>query len=184
MPSGHVFIAMSLDGFVARKDHALDWLMKYQVEGEDQGYESFVADMDGLIMGSGSFKNVLSFGEWPYSKPVIVMSQSLDQEQIPEVLRDKVRLSRLTPVELMTSLDIEGWKRAYVDGGLLVQSFIRAGLVQELTITLIPILIGEGRPLFGAVDGDIELTLAGTTSFPSGFVQNRYIVKGVHHALF
>ena len=84
-------MAMSLDGFVARKNHGLDWLMKQKTEGEDHGYEAFQARMDGIVMGRGSYQNVLSFGEWPYTKPVIVMSKTLQQNDVPKELADKVR---------------------------------------------------------------------------------------------
>jgi dihydrofolate reductase len=172
--TGHVFIAVSLDGFVARKNHSIDWLMKQSTEGEDLGFDDFMASVDGLIMGSGSFKNVLTFGAWPYKKPVMVMSHSLTEEDIPPELEGRVRLTGLSPQELMKSLEREGWKRAYVDGGLLVQSFIRAGLIKDINITVIPILLGDGLPLFGPIKGDIDLKLMGSESFGSGLVQNRY----------
>ena len=167
-------MATSLDGFVARNDHSLDWLMKQKTEGEDLGFDDFMASVDGLIMGSGSFKTVLAFESWPYQKPVIVMSHSLVEEDIPVELKDKVRLTQLSPQELMLSLEKEGWRRAYVDGGKLVQSFIRSGLIQDMTITFIPILIGEGVRLFGPVDNDIDLELIKSESFGSGLVQNYY----------
>jgi dihydrofolate reductase len=174
MPTGHVFMATSLDGFVARKDHSLDWLMKQNTDGEDHGFDDFMASVDGLIMGSGSFKTVLAFESWPYQKPVIVMSHSLVENDIPAELESKVRLTQLSPQELILSLVKEGWKRAYVDGGKLVQSFIRAGLVQDMTITSVPVLIGEGVRLFGSIDDDIDLELIGSKSFNSGLVQNHY----------
>jgi dihydrofolate reductase len=172
--TGHIYMATSLDGFVARNDHSLDWLMKQKTEGEDLGFDDFMASVDGLIMGSGSFKTVLAFESWPYQKPVIVMSHSLVEEDIPVELKDKVRLTQLSPQELMLSLEKEGWRRAYVDGGKLVQSFIRSGLIQDMTITFIPILIGEGVRLFGPVDNDIDLELIKSESFGSGLVQNYY----------
>jgi dihydrofolate reductase len=107
------------------------------------------------------------------------MSHSLVEEDIPAELEDKVRLTQLSPQELMLSLDKEGWKRAYVDGGKLVQSFIQAGLIQDMTITFIPILIGEGLRLFGPVDGDIDLELMESKSFDSGLVQNQYKIAQV-----
>ena len=174
MLTGHIYMATSLDGFVARNDHSLDWLMKQKTEGEDLGFDDFMASVDGLIMGSGSFKTVLAFESWPYQKPVIVMSHSLVEEDIPVELKDKVRLTQLSPQELMLSLEKEGWRRAYVDGGKLVQSFIRSGLIQDMTITFIPILIGEGVRLFGPVDNDIDLELIKSESFGSGLVQNYY----------
>ncbi len=144
MVTGHVFIATSLDGFVARMDHSIDWLVKQKTEGQDLGYEDFIASVDGLIMGRGSFKNILTFGDWPYQKPVFVMSKSLTQNDVPQALTESVRVTQLDPQELMESLTKDGWTRVYVDGGQVVQSFIRAGLIEDMTITLIPILIGKG----------------------------------------
>jgi len=174
MTTGHVFIATSLDGFVARTDHTMDWLNRQIIEGEDHGFEKFMGSVDGLVMGSGSFKNVLTFGDWPYQKHVKVMSQSLNESDIPADLNGKVSLTRLSPKELMSALNKEGWKRAYVDGGQLVQSFIREGLIEDVTLTLVPILIGSGLRLFGEVDRDIDLQLRHSLAFGSGMVQNHY----------
>ena len=164
--TGHVFLGVSLDGFVARLDHRLDWLTKHAATGEDHGYDAFMAGVDGIIMGSGSLRTVLTFGEWPYRKPVIVMSGSLTPSDIPPALAERVRVTDLGPRELMQALRREGWSRAYVDGGRLVQSFIRDGLIEGLVLTIVPILIGR----------DIDLELTGTTAFPSGLVQVRYRV--------
>ena len=178
MTTGHVFIAMSLDGFVARADHQLDWLMKQKTDGEDHGYEAFMASVDGLVMGRGTYETVLTLGDWPYAKPVIVMSRTLSQDDVPSALAESVEISGLNPPDLMSSLHERGWSRAYVDGGLLVQSFIRCGLVADLVVTIIPILIGDGRRLFGTIDGDIDLELLSVKSFDSGLLQTRYQIAG------
>jgi len=174
MVSGHIFMAMSLDGFVARADHALDWLTKQKTDGEDHGYEAFVAEIDGLVMGSGTFRTVLSFETWPYEKPVVVMSHSITEADIPAALRASVRISKLSPAALMASLQSEGWQRAYVDGGQIVHSFLKEGLIADMTVTIIPILIGEGRRMFGKIAQDIDLEMVSSSSYASGFVQTRY----------
>ncbi|QUS55279.1 dihydrofolate reductase family protein [Pseudovibrio brasiliensis] len=174
MISGHVFIATSLDGFVAREDHGLDWLMKQPNTGEDHGYDEFIAGVDGLVMGRGSYETILSFEKWPYSKPVVVLSRTLQQTDVPEVLRDKVRVTSSDPSEVMAELSAEGWSKAYVDGGKVVQSFIRAGLIEDIILTQIPILIGRGLRLFGEVVADIDLELISSRSFKSGLVQSHY----------
>jgi len=174
MTTGHVFMATSLDGFVARKDHSLDWLMKQPTKAEDSGYDEFMASVDGLVMGSGSFRTVLGFDPWPYEKPVVVMSSSLTNADVPSQLEGKVEITQLGPNELMGSLEEKGWKRAYVDGGKIVQSFIKAGLVADMTITIIPILIGDGLRLFGDIDHDIDLELGSSHAFDSGAVSNHY----------
>ncbi|OBY28614.1 dihydrofolate reductase family protein [Leisingera sp. JC1] len=177
MTTGHVFIATSLDGFVARQDHSLDWLYKQPVaENDDGGFAAFMDSVDGLIMGTGSFRTVLGFGQWPYSKPVVVLSNSLTEQDIPEELKDKVRLSTAAPADLMQELQEEGWTRAYVDGGRMVQSFLRRGLIADLTITTVPILIGSGIPLFGSLDQDIDLQVASSRILPTGMVQTTFRV--------
>ena len=174
MTTGHVYIALSLDGFIARPDGGLDWLMKQPTDGEDYGYEAFMASVDGLVMGSGSFETVLTFPEWPYAKPVVVLSRTLGSADIPDHLVGRVRVSDASPPQIMRRLASEGWRRAYVDGGRIVQSFLRNGLICDLTLTRIPILLGHGRPLFGPLDHDIDLKHLETKAFPSGLVQSRY----------
>ncbi len=174
MPTGHVFIATSLDGFVARASGALDWLMKQLTEGEDHGYDAFMASVDGLVMGRGSFEAVRAFEEWPYAKPVVVMSQTLGQDDVPAEIADRVTLTRLDPAGVMKMLDGQGWRRAYIDGGKVVQSFLRDGLIADMTLTRIPILIGDGLPLFGALDRDVDCEHLDTRTFPSGLVTSRY----------
>jgi len=172
--NGYVFMASSLDGFVAREDHAMDWLMKYDSGDEHQGYDNFIAKIDALVLGSSSFKTVLGFDSWPYQVPVYIMSKSLSQKDVPLELKNRVFISNLDPLEIMQSLYKKGLKEAYVDGGKLVQSFIREGLVNEITITHIPILIGSGKRLFGELINDIDLKLLNSKAFTLGFVQNHY----------
>jgi dihydrofolate reductase len=179
MPTCHVYIAASLDGFIARPDGDIEWLHQWPDAGHDYGYSAFVSSVDGMIIGRGTFEKVLSFGTWPYEKPVIVLSRSLDPEAIPPDRADRVRILDLTPEAVLEKLDAEGWSRAYVDGGQLIQSFLRSGLIADMTITHIPILLGAGRPLFGALPHDVGLTHIETMAYPSGFVQSHYVVGRV-----
>ncbi len=177
MTTGHVFIAASLDGYIARSDGDIDWLMKQPDVGEDHGYDAFMATVDGLVMGRNTFEKVLTFGEWPYDKPVVVMSRALGADQIPGNLKNRVRISARSPAALMAELDAAGWSRAYVDGGALIQSFLREGLIADITLTHIPILIGGGLPLFGELESDVDLEHISTRSFDSGFVTSFYRVR-------
>ena len=178
MTTGHVFIATSLDGFVARRDRQLDWLMKQDTNGEDHGFDEFMASVDGLVMGRGSYQTVLGFDqEWPYTKPVVVLSRSLSPSDVPAELAGKVEISALEPVALMEKLGQDGWSCVYVDGGRVVQSFIRLGLVESIVLTQVPILIGDGLPLFGELERDIDLELLSSKAFCSGMVQSHYRVK-------
>lgn len=176
MTTCHMFMAMSLDGFVAREDFGLDWLMKQKTEGEDHGNEAFMESVDGLVMGSGSFRTMQTFGAWPYEKPVVVISKTMKPDDIPEELRQTVTVSALAPRQLVAFLSEQAWKRAYIDGGKIIQSFMRERLIADMTVTIVPILIGEGKRMFGALDADIDLRLLESKSFPSGLVTSRYEV--------
>lgn len=176
MVSGHVYIALSLDGFIAGPGGDLDWLMKQPVEGEDHGYDDFMDSVDGLIMGRGTYEKVLTFGAWSYSKPVVVLSRSLAPQDLREDLVGKVRIVGDSPRQVMDALSKEGWRRAYIDGGQVIQAFLRDNLIADLVLTRIPILLGSGLPLFGRLDKEVNLKHTKTTSYPSGLVQSTYEV--------
>lgn len=174
--SGYVFMATSLDGFVARQDNTLDWLMKYGVDESDTSFATFTENMDVLVMGSGTFKTVIGFDQWPYTMPTFVMSRTLTQDDVPESLQAKVTINALDPTELMQFLFQQGFENVYVDGGKLVQSFLGDGLISEITLTQIPILIGKGKRLFGETEKDIDMELISSKSMKFGFLQNHYRV--------
>lgn len=174
MATAHVFIATSLDGFIARRDGAIDWLLARDDPGEDHGYRDFIATIDGLVMGRGSFESVAGMDPWPYDKPVWVLSKALAGSPAPERLKDRVRFLDVSPREAMALAERDGWRRVYVDGGRVVQSFLREGLISDLVITFVPVLIGDGRRLFGQTGADIALNHIGAVFFPSGLVQSRY----------
>ncbi|QCO56177.1 dihydrofolate reductase [Pseudorhodobacter turbinis] len=170
----HAFIATSLDGFIARPDGSIDWLDPFNTGSEDHGYDAFIASIDGIIMGRGTFETVRQFAQWPYAQPVIVLSQSLTVEDVPADLADIVVISDMAPADLVTVLAFEGWRRVYVDGGRVLQSFLQEGLLDEITQTRVPVLLGQGRPLFGSLPEEVSLTHQTTRSFPSGLVSSTY----------
>lgn len=173
-----VFIATSLDGYIAGRDGNLDWLdaaNKTVPAGEDCGYSAFMETIDFLIMGRNTFEQVLSFGEWPYAeKPVIVLSSN--KIKIPENISKTVSWSSESPKELYNRLANKGAKRLYVDGGITIQGFIAEGLINDLTITLIPIFLGSGIPLFGNSENELSLKLKKMHAYDFGFVQLTYEV--------
>jgi dihydrofolate reductase len=173
-----VYIATSVDGFIARTDGDIDWLDKPEyaaLDGEDLGYDEFINSVDVLVMGSATFEKVLSFGEWPYGKtPVIVLSRR--NLAIPSHLHGSVRVENLAPGEVVSQLEREGASHLYIDGGKTIQGFIQAGLIHEITITQIPILLGSGIPLFGPLGVERSLVHQATKSFSNGFVQTTYQV--------
>jgi dihydrofolate reductase len=176
MTTAHVFIATSLDGFIARPDGDIGWLLQRDDPAEDHGYPAFIADKDVIVMGRGSYEKVLSFDTWPYDMPVLVLSRELADAPVPEVLKGKLRFSNLAPGDAMEELARQNVRRVYLDGGRLVQSFLREGLIADMVITTVPVLLGSGRPLFGELARDIDLKLVSSRSFPSGLVQSTYRV--------
>lgn len=167
-----VFIATSVDGFIARPDGELDWLP--HGGGEEHGYEAFMASVDALIIGRKTFETVLAFDEWPYGgKPVFVLST---RALAPAPAGAVVERMWGPPAEIVSQLTARGVQHAYVDGGITIQRFLQAGLIQRLIITRVPVLLGEGIPLFGATGRDIGLAHQGTRQFASGLVQSEYTV--------
>lgn len=177
MPTGHINMAMTLDGYVARPDHSLDWLFKQPTNAEEHGFQEFMDSIDVLVMGSGSLRTVLGFDEWPYEKPVVVLSETMTQEDIPEGLHDKIEISSLSPEALWEDFDTRGLNRVYVDGGAIIRSFLKAGFVQTIKIGLIPILIGDGIRIFGDNGRDIDLELVSSKAHSTGSVELNYKVK-------
>ena len=182
-PKVSVFIATSLDGFIARENGELDWLDAANAtvsEGEDCGYGAFMQTVDVLVMGRRTYEKVLTFGDWSYGQtPVIVMSRI--PVTFPPGVPDTVTCSSEEPPALCDRLSREGVGHIYVDGGITIQRFLAAGLVHELTITLIPIILGHGTPLFAPLQADVSLKRLGTVAFEFGFVQLKYsVVKDAH----
>ena len=166
-----VFIATSLDGFIARADGALDWLPPGG--GEPHGYDEFMATVDALVIGRKTFETVLTFDSWPYGeKPVFVLST---RTLAPAPVGAVVECMSGAPAEIVSRLAARGIRHVYVDGGITIQRFLEAGLIQRLIITRIPVILGSGIPLFGPVDRDITLRHIATREYPS-FVQSEYVV--------
>ena len=174
-----VYIATSLDGYIARENGDVDWLSAENGagDGEDYGFQEFMASVDVLVMGRNSYDKVLSFGEWPYGnkKVVVLTSRPL---HIPANIANTVDSRSCSPIELIDQLSEGGANHIYVDGGKTIQSFLAAGLIRQIIITRIPILLGTGIPLFGSLKEDVNLKHIETRSFSNGLVQSRYEVSG------
>jgi dihydrofolate reductase len=167
-----VFIATSLDGFIARPDGALDWLPD---DPEPHGYEEFTATVDANVIGRKTFETVLSFNAWPFgTKPVIVLSSKAAELNAPEGAVCDFMSG--TPQEIVARLTERGLKHLYIDGGVTIQGFIEAGLIQRMIITRIPVLLGSGIPLFGPLLRDVRLEHVATRTYKSGLVQSEYTI--------
>jgi len=167
-----VFVGVSLDGFIARSNDDLDWLP--QDSGEDRGYDAFMATVDALVIGRNTFDKVMTFEAWPYGEKLVVV---LSNRPLPPAPAGS-RVERLSgpPGDVVSQLAARGIQHIYVDGGVTIQRFLQAGLIQRLTITWVPVLIGAGIPLFGDAHRDITLRHLATRQFPSGLVQSQYEV--------
>ena len=165
-----VFVGTSLDGFIARADGAFDFLPPGG--GEPHGYEEFMATVDALVIGRKTYDTVLGLDAWPYGKkPTFVLStHSLAPAPVEAIVE---RMSG-SPAEIVSQLVNRGIEHVYVDGGVTIQSFLQAGLIQRLTITRVPVLIGTGIPLFGAIPHDITLKHIATHQYASGLVKSEY----------
>lgn len=175
-----VFIAASVDGFIARTDGDIEWLHRPEYEVTELNgvtYEAFIATVDALVMGRKALEKVLSFPEWPYEgTPVIALAHQ--SFELPADLKGKVEVVSQDVTALVAELAERGMKHLYIDGGQTIQAFLEAGLINELIITRIPVVLGQGIPLFSQVGSEHELRHIGTYASDNGFVQSRYGVSG------
>jgi len=168
-----VFVGASVDGFIARPNGDLDWLPAGG--GEPHGYNEFMESVDALVIGRKTFETVLTFDPWPYgAKRVVVLSSRL--VELTAAVGGIVEQMAGPPAEIVSRLAATGAHHLYVDGGITIQGFLRAGLVDRLIITRVPVLIGDGIPLFGSLPRDMRLLHVATRHFPSGLVQSEYHV--------
>lgn len=180
-----VYIATSVDGYIAREDGSIDWLELYgnhdadMGENADMGFGDFISSVDCLIMGRNTMEMISGFHltpeQWPYKDArIIALSNTIKQP--PENLKDKVAMYSGDLLELMAKLEHEGCKHAYIDGGKTIQAFLNLKLINEITITRIPVLLGQGKSLFGKTTQEVRLEEAEATAFPNDLVQVHYKV--------
>lgn len=162
-----VFLATSLDGYIARRDDGLDWLARF--EQEEHGYRDFLASVEALVIGRRTYDVVLRFSAWPYAGKRVIVCTSRPRSPV-----HGEELWSSPPRALAERLDREGVRRVYLDGGALVRSFLAEGLVDEMTLNVIPVVLGDGVPLFATGLPETRLRLLEAKSFPSGLVQLHY----------
>jgi dihydrofolate reductase len=168
-PRCSAFLAASLDGFIARPDGGLDWLGSFEASGEDYGFAEFFSSVDTLVVGRATYDVVLGFAGWPYAgKRVVVLTHR------PPAPRHGETFAAGTPEGIVASLGAAGARRAYVDGGATVSAFLRAGLLDDLTLSVIPVVLGDGIRLFQPPLPERTLALRDVRAFPSGLVRLRY----------
>lgn len=170
-----VFIATSIDGYIADKNGGLEWLNSVPNPDQiDVGYDLFIEHIDAIVMGRKTFETVCNFGiDWPYTKPVFVLSRTL--EKIPEKYRNYAELAKGSTAEILHAINQRGYYHLYIDGGATIQSFLREDLIDELVITTIPVLLGGGVPLFSYLTEALMFKLVRSTVYLDEIVQNHYI---------
>lgn len=170
-PKISIYIAVSIDGYIARKDGGLDWLEYGHTGDEDYGFKKFINSIDALILGRNTYEVVCAFGEWPYKgKRVIVLSDTLKE------VREEAELFCGQLTNLVSMLHSKGIKHVWIDGGITVSKFLELGLVDEITISVIATILGSGIPLFNVMNREHRCRLLSTQSYPSGLVQLKYEV--------
>jgi len=175
--SNKVYIAVSLDGFIADKDNTVDWLNSVPMTDELMSeFSDFMDSVDAVVMGRNTFEVVKGFGgEWPYNKKVFVVSNSMSS--ISSQYKDKVELIKGSPFEIVDFLNKNAYKNLYIDGGLTIQGFLKADLIDEMIITTIPIVLGGGKPLFGELPAPKKFNIISTKVISNIVVQNHYSKK-------
>ncbi|WP_133405640.1 dihydrofolate reductase family protein [Parashewanella tropica] len=170
-----VFIATSLDGYIADKNNQVDWLHAIpNPDNLDMGFNEHMQRIDALIMGRKTMELVISFDcDWPYTKPVFVLSNTL--EQVPEGYEDKIQLISGELPELINQLRRRGFNDLYIDGGITIQHFLKQDLIDEMLITTIPIVLGSGIPLFGELPQPLEFRCKVSTRFDNGISQSHFV---------
>jgi dihydrofolate reductase len=168
-----VFVGVSVDGFLARKNGKFDFLSP--AGDVPHGFEEFYASVDALVMGRNTFETALGLGPWPYEKKRVVVLSSRPVDLSPAGDGVVEQMSG-DPEEILAKLAADGVQHVYVDGGVTIQRFLRAGLVQRIVVSRVPVLIGEGIPLFGALPQDVPLRHVATRSYATGLVQSEYEV--------
>lgn len=173
-PKNCVFIATSIDGYIADKNGGLEWL--YAVpnpNNNDMGYAEFTKGIDALVMGRNTFETVLGFDvDWPYDKPVFVLSNKL--KVIPASHQEKAFLLKGSLGEILNQIHQKGFTRLYIDGGATIRSFLQEDLIDEMVLSTIPVLLGGGSSLFKELSMELKFELLKSRTYINQITQNHY----------
>jgi dihydrofolate reductase len=169
-----VYIATSIDGYIADKNGGIEWLDTIPIpEGTNMGYEDFTSEIDALVMGRTTFETVCGFDmDWPYQKPVFVLSNTISE--VPEKYKDNAEVVKGTLTEILEQIHQKGCYKLYIDGGATIQSFLKEDLIDDMVITVIPVLLGGGSPLFSELSKELEFECTKSQLFLNKIVQNHF----------
>lgn len=172
-----IFIATSLDGYIADENGGIDWLDSIpEIHDIDTGYHQLMSEIDALVMGRSTFETVCGFDiDWPYPKPVFVLSRNMTE--IPEQFKDKAQLVNGTLTAVLEQIHQKGYQRLYIDGGKVIQSFLKEDLIDDMIITVIPVLLGSGIPLFAELPKPLHFECKKSIVFLDKVVQNHFTRK-------
>ena len=171
--ANYVYIAASLDGFIATPEGGIDWLEDApNPDGSDFGFSEFISRVNAILMGRATFEKVMTFDHWPYDIPVFVLSDTLNK--LPPDLESKAQIVSGPLVEVIAQLGAQGFRNLYIDGGRVIQSFLREDLIDELIVTRFPKLLGRGIPLFGELGGALDFSHIETEVIQNHLVKSRY----------
>lgn len=170
-----VYIATSLDGYIADKDNNIEWLHDIpNPDGDDFGYQAFIDDIDALIIGRNTLDTIMGFDcDWPYSKPVFVLSNTM--VTVPQSYVGKVSLIKGDLTTVIKELNHAGFNNLYIDGGVTIQNFLKEDLIDELRITTIPILLGAGVSLFGELASPLKFKHVKAQRYLDCLVMNHFV---------
>jgi dihydrofolate reductase len=170
-----VYAGVSLDGFIAGKDGDISWLAAFENKEINDSYKNFMTEVDAIVIGRGTYETVISFSAWPYEKKAFLLSTSI--KQVPEKLKDKIEIISMKPGEIRKYLSDNGFTNIYVDGGKVIQGFLKDDCIDEIIITRLPVLLGSGIPLFGSLSDMLEFTHIRTDVYSNGLVKSHYARK-------
>lgn len=167
-----VYVGTSLDGYIAGKDGDIAWLSEFESKELFRSYAEFINGIDAIVIGRGTYETVLAYPTWPYDRKVFVLSTTI--KELPEKFKKKASLLSMNPKEVLDHLSAKGFSRVYVDGGRVIQSFLREDLIDEMIITKVPLLLGEGITLFGELTRKLRFVHVRTEVYSNGLVQSQY----------
>lgn len=175
-----VYIGTSIDGFIAGENGDLDWLEKFAIPEVFDVYSAFIKKIDAIVIGRGTFEKVLAFPAWPYKRKVFLLSSSI--KELPAAIKDKVTILSTKPAAVLELLSKQGFTGVNINGGNVIQSFLKEDLIDELIVSKVPVLIGSGIPLFGELNTDLAFSHIETMAYSNGLVMSRYERKRGHSA--
>ena len=169
-----VFIATSIDGFIADKNGGIAWLNSIpNPDNLDMGYVAFMETVDAIVMGRNTFEIVCSFDmDWPYTIHVFVLSNSL--KEISEEYQNKAFLVSGGLDNILDSIHQKGFNSLYIDGGATIQNFLKEDLIDDLILSTIPVILGEGIPLFSSLPEPLNFELKNSRTYLNQLVQRHY----------